>query len=113
MDSLTTIVDNALATSCASCLGLRQPQRPSNRHPVLVSVLPMTPAHVLARQPLLRAATEANRLYRAAPCLAPDRSQLPRASCRRSAALRAADTAHANSALLQRMATYDVPERRP
>jgi hypothetical protein len=108
VDHLTTIVDAGLAKSCASCLGLRQPHQPSNRHPFLVPVEPMTPDHALARAPLLRIATAANRAYRAAPWLAPDRPQLLRASCQRYAALRAADTAHANLALLRRMASYDV-----
>jgi hypothetical protein len=59
VDGLTTIVDTALAKACANCLGLRQPQPPPSRSPFLVPVMPMTAAHALARQPLLRAATEA------------------------------------------------------
>jgi len=46
------MIDDALATSCTNCLGLRLSRQPPRRHPHRMPASVMTPAHELARGPL-------------------------------------------------------------
>jgi len=108
VDRLLTIVDDGLAKTCTTHLGLRQPRRTPPRHPFRIPNPPITPTHANARSRLLLSVRAASQLCHITPPNDPSRAQHLTALTQLHDQLRAIDTKHAHIALLKRLPTYDA-----
>jgi hypothetical protein len=108
VDCLLTIVDNELAKTCSTCLGLRKPRHRVPSHPFYIPNPPMTPAHASARSQLLIYVRSASRLCQTTSPTDPSRAHHLKDLSHFHDQLRATDAKHAILALLKRIPTYDA-----